>query len=77
MTLETGLESQILPPIYKVTQITESPVSRVEYLPAPYGSINSKVMLADLTANERITTEDHFQDTRKVTFKLPSGHPAF
>ena len=77
MTLEAGLGSQILPPIYKVTKVNESPLSRVENLPPPYGSINSKVMLADLTANERITTEDHFQDTRKVTFKLPNGHPAF
>lgn len=75
MTVEPSLEAQVLQPIYIVSPTNDKLSSCVEHLPAPYGSLNPQVMLAELTLNQRITTEDHFQDCRKVTFKLPKGHP--
>jgi sulfite reductase alpha subunit-like flavoprotein len=44
-------------------------------LPAPHGAINSEVILATMIGNERLTSPDHFQDTRKITLKLPCVRP--
>lgn len=62
-------------PIYNVEIVeveeTKSETGTLEYLPKPYGALNPTVHLSTVIENERLTSKDHFQDVRHITFGLP------
>lgn len=37
----------------------------------PVGALNDKVIITKVLENKRITSEDHFQDTRHIVLDLP------
>ena len=65
-------ESDILPPIYKVQllETNQEPFSKLSAIPAPLGAVSSSVYLSKAVINRRITSKDHFQDTRHLELEL-------
>ena len=66
--------NSLLPPLYKVELLdaTLPPGSSLPKLPKPNGAINDKVMISTVQGNRRLTSDDHFQDTRHIVLKLPN-----
>lgn len=66
--------NSLLPPLYKVELLdaTLPLASSLTRLPKPNGAVNDKVMISTVQANRRLTSDNHFQDTRHIVLKLPS-----
>ena len=63
----------LLPPIYKVEIIgSDDKLCTLDKLPPPNGALSPKVFLSSVVSNSRITSEDHFQDTRHIVLKMDS-----
>ncbi len=70
--LSEAESDKLLPPIYNVEILEEeSKVSCLSQLPAPNGAINQQVIISRVIRNDRITAEDHFQDTRHIVLDVP------
>lgn len=70
----------LLPPIYRVevipmaAQSSSDLLSTLDCLSSPLGAIPSQtVRVARVLANQRLTSEGHFQDTRKITLGFESS----
>lgn len=75
----TKLESQtsdtLLPPVYKGRQVTESAQSSLSHLPVPHGA-KDKLMLSKVLENRRLTSDEHFQDTRLIKLSCDQSYDA-
>eukprot|EP00347_Sterkiella_histriomuscorum_P012855 403366965 len=64
----------LLPSIYKVEitdQVKEDEISHtLSEIPPPNGAVNKEVYLSKVLINERITAEDHFQNTRHIVLQI-------
>jgi sulfite reductase alpha subunit-like flavoprotein len=70
MELDPKLQ-QLIPPVYKVEVVADLEESKtvektLNNLPAPYGAMNKTVFVSTVVENERITSQTHFQDVRRI-----------
>ena len=84
--LSSEESNKLLPPIYKVEVIGELSKDdenntadkddnlkiyrTLDQLPPPNGAINKKAYMSKVLANQRITSDDHFQDTRHIVLQI-------
>lgn len=61
--------SLLLPPVYNTRQVDKS-FNTLDMLPKPTGAINQKVYMCKVLGNKRLTSYDHFQDTRCITLSI-------
>jgi sulfite reductase alpha subunit-like flavoprotein len=55
----------LLPPVYKIQKAEEPANDCLPHLPAPHSALSS-VQFCKLLRNDRITSANHFQDTRHL-----------
>lgn len=68
MILEPESNS-LLPSVYDVRPAKMS-CDTLDELPKPYSAINKRAYMCKVIANKRLTSDDHFQDTRCITLSI-------
>lgn len=68
-------DSDVLQPIYKVRAIDldQAPFSQLDKIPAPLGA-KSQIVMSKVKENVRLTSDDHFQDTRHLVLDLQGSN---